>query len=256
MNLNAGDLLVIASNRTSIQKVLVAGNISDEILQKPNEYPANSFAIGSSGPGVYVLSIFFDYPGDYQVDLFVQHADGSAATNSATYYVSSDSIELDVNANFSRPTTLSVAKTSPSKTPPWQSFVSWLSKFGEAFPIWVKLVYLILGIQFLTVGGLWIRRETAIKGTSTKHHDKGDIIFLWFDVVCKFLLVSFLTIVAVMGGEVVVLFVLRFMFLVSLNLLSLWDLFVIGFAGSVAVIAYIFRFTLEKAFDLKPIEDE
>ena len=52
------------------------------------------------------------------------------------------------------------------------------------------------------------------------------------------------------------LFILRFMFLASLNLLSLWDLFVVGFAGSVAVIAYLFRFTLEKIFDLKPIEDE
>jgi hypothetical protein len=59
-----------------------------------------------------------------------------------------------------------------------------------------------------------------------------------------------------MGGEAVVLFVLRFMFLVSLNLLSLWDLFVVGFAAGVVVIAYLIRFTLEKAFDLKPMEND
>ena len=82
-----------------------------------------------------------------------------------------------------------------------------------------------------------------------EHHDTVDRAFLWVDVAYKFLLVSFLAIVAVMGGEVLALFILRFMFLASLNLLSLWDLFVVGFAGSVAVIAYLLRFTLEKIFD-------
>ena len=242
------------------------GRVSRRCLSQAT-FPPRSFRSPKSTPPIAsrsdrpaqvhtLLSIFFDYPSDYQVDLFVQHADESATTNNSTYYVSSGSLELDVNAQFSQPVSPPVAITSPSATPPWQSFVSWLNKFGEAFPLWVKLVYLILGIQFLTVGGLWIRRETATKGTGPQHHDAGDRAFLWVDVAYKFLLVSFLTIVAVMGGEVLALFILRFMFLASLNLLSLWDLFVVGFAGSVAVIAYLFRFTLEKIFDLKPIEDE
>jgi hypothetical protein len=59
-----------------------------------------------------------------------------------------------------------------------------------------------------------------------------------------------------MGGEVLVLFILRFMFLASLNLLSLWDLFVVGFAAGAVVIAYLARFLLEKGFDLRPTEDD
>lgn len=47
-------------------------------------------------------------------------------------------MELDVNAQVSQPATLSVTITSPSATPPWQSFVSWLNKFGEAYPLWAK----------------------------------------------------------------------------------------------------------------------
>jgi hypothetical protein len=46
------------------------------------------------------------------------------------------------------------------------------------------------------------------------------------------------------------------MFLASLDLLSLWDLFVICFAAGVVVIAYLIRFTLEKVFDLRPMEDD
>jgi hypothetical protein len=59
-----------------------------------------------------------------------------------------------------------------------------------------------------------------------------------------------------MGGEFVILFLLRFMFLINLNLLSLWDIFVVGFAFGLVAIFYIIRFTLEKLFDLKPLEDE
>lgn len=139
---------------------------------------------------------------------------------------------------------------------PWQGFVSWLGSFGKAFPTWVKIVYLAFGVQFFAVGGLWIRRETPRKETGAQHLDVGDKAFLWVDITYKFLLAAFLTIVAIMGGEAVVLFVLRFMFLVSLNLLSLWDLFVVGFAAGVVVIAYLIRFTLEKAFDLKPMEND
>jgi hypothetical protein len=49
---------------------------------------------------------------------------------------------------------------------------------------------------------------------------------------------------------------LLFMFLASPNLLSLWDLFVVGFAAGAVLIAYLVRFTFEKAFDLRPMEDD
>jgi hypothetical protein len=168
--------------------------------------------------------------------------------------VSGGSFELDVNLVFNqRPNAQSEMVSTAS---PGESFVGWLQKFGQAFPSWVKLVYLIFGVQFFTVGGLWIKRETAKKEVAAQHFDVGDKAFLWVDVTYKFLLASFLAIIAVMGGEIFFLFVLRFMFLVSFNLLSLWDLFVICFAAGAVIIAYLARFTLERAFDFKPIEDE
>jgi hypothetical protein len=38
--------------------------------------------------------------------------------------------------------------------------------------------------------------------------------------------------------------------------LSLWDLFVVGFAAGIVVMTYLIRFALERGFDLKPLEDE
>jgi hypothetical protein len=254
VQLNVGDSLVVASNRMSIERVLVEGNVSYAGIKKPSQYPADSFAISAYSPAIYLLVISFDFQSDYQIRLFVQAPNGSMISNSSTYYISNGPFELDVKVSFSpRANATSIAAPSTS---PWEGFVSWLDKFGEAFPMWVKLVYLAFGIQFFSVGGLWIRRETSKRETGVQHLDTGDRAFLWTDVAYKFLLVSFLTIIAIMGGEVLVLFILRFMFLASLDLLSLWDLFVVGFAAGAVIIAYLTRFTLEKAFDLKPVEDD
>lgn len=94
------------------------------------------------------------------------------------------------------------------------------------------------------------------KESSAQRLDNGDKAYLWLDVTYKFLVAAFLAIVAIMFGELFILFILRFMFLISLDLLSLWDLFVVGFAAGAIIIVYLTRFTLEKAFDLKPVEDE
>jgi hypothetical protein len=254
VQLIVGDSLIITSNRTSIDRVLVEGNLSYTSIKKPARYPTDTFAISAYRPASYELEFFFNYLSDYQINLFVQTASDTVTGNNSTYYISSGPFELDVKAIFSPRPNVTTLELSPAS--PWQGFASWLGKFGQAFPSWVKLVYFTFGIQFFAVGGLWIRRETARKEKGVQHIDFGDKAFLWVDVACKFLLVSFLTIVAVMGGEVLVLFVLRFMFLISLNLLSLWDLFVVGFAAGAMVIVYLIRFTLEKGFDLKPMEDE
>ena len=251
--LGAGDLLLVRSDHGSIQRVLVEGNLTNTTLRKPAQYPANEFGITSASPGSLTLRVFFDYASDYSVVLAIQEPGVSSARDNATYYLSGGPFELDITAVFDTRPNSPIATASVS---PWDSFGGWVGKFGEAFPLWVKLLYLILGGQFFAVGGLWIRRETAKKESNTQHLDGGDRAFLWVDVAYKFLLVSFLAIILIMGGELLVLFILRFMFLVSLDLLSLWDLFVIGFAAGALIIAYIVRFTLEKAFDLKPMEDE
>jgi hypothetical protein len=256
VEVTVGDSLTVSSNRTSIQKILVEGNVSNAILKKPSQYPADSFTISSRGPATYQLEFLFNYSSDYAVNLLVQASNSSTyyVSNNSTYYISSGPFELDVKVVFTpRPY---ISDVIAATTSPWQSFVTWLEKFGQAFPIWVKLVYLVFGFQFFAVGGLWIKRETGKKEAVSQRLDAGDRAFLWVDVAYKFLLASFLAILAIMGGEVVFLFLLRFMFLASLDLLSLWDLFVICFAAGVVVIAYLIRFTLEKVFDLRPMEDD
>lgn len=253
IQLSVGESLVVHSDRNSIQKIFLEGNLSSANLTKPTEYPANDFEITAFNPASYELSVLFDYPGDYKVNLFVKAVDESFARNSTTYFLSGGTLELDVNATFSsRPSDPVVA---PSVSP-WVSLVNWVGKFSQAFPFWVKLLYLGLGMQFFAVGGLWIRRQTSRKELSGQRLDAGNRAFLWLDVAYKFLLVSFVAIVLIMGGELLILFILRFMFLASLDLLSLWDLFVVGFAAGAVIMAYVIRFVLEKVFELKPLEDE
>jgi hypothetical protein len=254
MQLAVDDSLVIASNHTSIERVLVQGNLSQATISKPSEYPADNFTISARQPGSYSLDLFFNYSSDYQINIFVQIANQKTVANNSTFYVSSGPFELEIKATFAARANSSLPMAASETL--WEGFVDWLDKFGEAFPAWVKLVYLALGIQFFVVGGLWIKRETAKRESGAQHFDLGNKAFLWLDVAYKFLVVSFLVILAVMGGEVLVLYILRFMFLASFDLLSLWDLFVVGFAAGAVVIAYLFRFALERGFDLKPPEDD
>ncbi|HYB83960.1 MAG TPA: hypothetical protein VED86_01410 [archaeon] len=256
VELNVGDSLVLQSNRLSIQQVFVQGNLTAATVRKPSQYPADFFELNSSLPGPYQLQVIFSQASDYNINLFVRQGGTNAIDNSTAFYVSGGSFELDVNAYFSPNPLQAAVEVPPSSTSPWDGFANWMGSFGQAFPLWVKAIYLLFGMQFLLVGGLWVRRESARKETATQPIDVGEKTYLWVDIAYKFLLASFVAIVAIMGGELILLFVLRFMFLVSINLLSLWDVFVVGFAAGVVIITYLIRFTLGKAFDLKPLEDE
>ncbi|HXZ89734.1 MAG TPA: hypothetical protein VEG61_01615 [Candidatus Dormibacteraeota bacterium] len=254
VELNVGDSLVLRSNRLSIQQIFLEGNLSAASVDKPSQYPTNYLELNASTPGTYRLQVIFNQASEYNVNLYVRQSGTNAIDNSTSFYVSGGSFELDVNAYFNphlTETPIQVPSTSP-----WEGFANWVGSFGQAFPLWVKVLYMLLGVQFLLVGGLWIRRESARKEAAAQPLDVGDKAYLWLDVVYKFLLASFVAIVAIMGGELILLFVLRFMFLVSLNLLSLWDLFVVGFAAGAVIMVYVIRITFGKAFDLKPLEDE
>jgi hypothetical protein len=254
VQLGTGDSLVVQSDRASIQQVFVQGNFSATNMTRLAHYPTGDYEIQAFNPGSFELRFIFDYPSEYQVNLLTRSSSSRLPANNTTYYLSGGSFELDVNAVFN-----AKPNTSPITTPylsPWDSFLQWIGKFGEAFPFWVKGLYLALGFQFFGVGGLWITRESKRKEAAGQPLDLGDKAYLWLDVVYKFLVVSFAAIIAIMVGELLLLFVLRFMFLAQLNLLSLWDLFVVGFAGGAIIIVYLARFSLEKAFDLKPVEDE
>jgi hypothetical protein len=288
MDLFVGDWLLVTSNQNSIQRVFLQGNLTAANYSQPSQYPTNGFTLTSSEPGTYDLRILFDLQASYTVNLYVEsnqsiitpspasHASyvylgeggqpkptsnpfalvssQSATTNSTNYYLSSGPSELDLSVIF-LPRSYS-AFTPPSAESASSSFVEWVGSFGQAFPLWVKLLYLALGIQFFAVGGFWVKRESSRKESTGQQLDRGNKAFLWLDIACKFLLTSFVAIIAIMGGELLILFILRFMFLVSIDLLSLWDLFVVGFAAGILVIAYLIRFALEKGFDLKPWEEE
>lgn len=253
VQLNVGDSLIVQSNGLTIQHVLVEGNLSSITFQKPSQYPAATFELNASAAGTYDLQVMFSRTSDYAVNLYVKQFGTDVIDNSTSYYISGGPFELDVTAYFNPTQTEAAAPVASLST--WDAFSNWMGNFGEAFPLWVKALYFLLGVQFLVVGGLWIKRESGKKEAGTQPLDAGDKAYLWLDVGYKFLLTSFVAIVAIMGGELILLFILRFMFLVSLPLLSLWDLFVVGFAAGAVIIVYLIRFTLEKAFDLKPFED-
>ena len=252
--LNAGDSLVVHSDKMSIQQVFIDGNLSVANFTQPAQYPTNNFQITASTAGLYQIRVIFDQPTSYNVNVFVRSSQSSIAGNSTSYYVSGGSLELDLTVNFN-PNPDTVIASTPSVSP-WDGFIGWMNSFGQAFPVWVKLLYLLFGVQFFAVGGLWIRRESKRKEQTAQRLDIGDQVYLWLDLAYKFLLASFVAIVVIMGGELILLFVLRFMFLASFSLLSLWDLFVVGFAAGAVIIMYIIRFSLEKGFDLKPMGDE
>jgi hypothetical protein len=253
VQLNVGDSLVVQTTGPAIQKLFLDGNLSAVKIQKPSQYPADHFEVTSSEPGTYDLQVICNQTSDYSVNLFVRENGTNSIYNSTSYYVSAGSLQLDVTIYFDPAP--SAADMQASSTSPWDSFGNWMGSFGHAFPLWIKALYLVFGVQFLTVGGLWIRRETGRKAGAKQPLDAGEKAYLWLDIVYKFLLVAFVAIMAIMGGELILLFVLRFMFLASINLLSLWDIFVVGFAAGAVIIVYILRFILAKAFDLKPFED-
>lgn len=255
VQLYTGDSVVVESDRVSIQQVFIQGNFSATNFTTPAHYPTANFEIRAYNASSFEVRLIFNYSSDYRVNLITTPSDPiTQGNNDTTYYLSGGAFELDVNAVFSARPDTHVAVLAPVS--PWDSFAGWIGKFGQAFPLWVKALYFALGLQFFAVGGIWITRESRRREAAGQRLDVGDKAYLWLDVVYKFLVVSFAAIVAIMGGELLLLFVLRFMFLASVNLLSLWDLFVIGFAVGAIVIIYLVRFTLEKAFDLKPVEGE
>jgi len=251
--LYVGDTLSIRSDRDSIQTVFIAGNLSYVHIINPPRYPGDVFALSTVSPGQYDISATFRYDTDYTVHVYALLSDNTEK-QLAAYYLTSGVFTLNLAVTF---TAKPVAQQSlTSSISPWGSFASWMSKFSEAFPFWVKILYFVFVSQFALVGGLWVRRESIRREGTPRSLDRGNKFFLWVDVIYKCFATSFVAIVAVMVGELFLLFVLRFMFLASLDLLSLWDLFVVGFAGGMAIIAYAIRFFLEKGLDFKPLEEE
>jgi hypothetical protein len=251
--LSTGDWFSISSNRESLQLVEIRGNMSAARFSSAGAYPTTAFNLTSDAPAHYSVQLSFGYPTEYTVTITLKPTDG-ATQEEPSYYVSSGELLLTVDMDFKTRDTIAPASSSSI----WDSFSSWTTRFGDAFPLWVKLLYVLLGVQFLAVGYKWTKFENMRRGEDSllSKFDRGNLVYLSSEILFKFLLTAFLIIAVAMGGQLILLSVLNFMFLAPVKMLSLWDLFVIGFAAGITMIAYTIKLCLEKSLDFRPLFQE
>ena len=247
--LSTGSWFLVSSDRESLQLVEIEGNLSTARFLSPERYPTHSFSLTSDAESHYSIRLTFDHPSEYRVSILVIESNGTRRERSS-YYLSSGQLLVAVELDFkaSDPAAAYVSRSA------WESFLDWTERFGDAFPLWVKLLYVFLGVQFTLVGFKWIRFENCVREDSLpSRFDRGNLVYLWSEIFWKFFLTAFLAIAVAMGGQLILLSLLKFMFLVQVSMLSLWDLYVLGFAAGIAAIAYVLKLLLEKSFDLKPL---
>jgi hypothetical protein len=253
IDLCTDDWLSVSSNRESLQSVEITGNLTAIQLPSGSHYPANGFNMTSHTQGRYSVTLTFNFPTEYKVAIV---ADQRNATRKeiASYYFSSGQLILTIDLNFSAPEPIVAGAHSTG----WNDFASWTTRFGAAFPFWVKLLYAVPGIQFVAVGYKWIRFENDARRdkSSMVRFDRGNLLYLSSEVLYKLLLTAFLVIAAAMSGQFILLLILKFMFLAQVDMLNLWDLYVLGFTAGIAVIAYCFKLLLQKSFDLNPLFED
>ena len=252
VNLYAGNKLIISSTQQSIKSVIVRGNLSAAIVPTGN-YPSKNFTLTTNSTQIYTLNLWLSYPSTYTTAIII--SDPIAGTNSqyTSYYVSAGDLNLTIFATF-QPTPSNGGGVPLS----WSSFFGWFGQFGNAFPLWIKILYTILGAQFAFVGYRWIRFEDEkrrIEG-HLPPLDRGNRIYLWIDVVFRTLLAGFIISLALMLGETVIITAAQYLFFVTLNLFPLVDLFSLFFVAVLGLITYLAREGLDKFLDLKPMMED
>jgi hypothetical protein len=253
VNLYSGNRLVISSNQPAIQSVVVRGNLSDASLSNPS-YPAKNFTLSTNATELYTLNLWLSYPAPYTTAIIINDPSSKSNSQFTSYYVSSGSnLNLTIFASF---------QPSPNSGvgPPltWSSLYGWFFQFGNAFPLWIKILYTFLGAQFAFVGYRWIKFEDERR--RLEGHlpplDRGNKAYLWLDVVFRTLLAGFIISLAIMIGEVLVIAIAQYLFFVNLNLFSLVDFFSLFFVAALGTILYLTREGLDKFFDLKPVMED
>jgi hypothetical protein len=252
VNLYAGNKLIISSTQQAIKSVIVRGNLTAASVSN-RTYPAKDFTLTANSTQIYTLNVWLSYPSTYTTTIVI--SDPLAGSNSqyTSYYVSAGDLNLTVFAVFQP------APSSGGGVPlSWSSFFGWFSQFGSAFPLWIKILYAVLGAQFAFVGYRWIKFEDDKR--RVEGHlpplDRGNRIYLWIDVVFRTLLAGFIISLALMLGETVVITVAEYLFFVTLNLFPLVDLFSLFFVAVLGLIIYLAREGLDKFLDLKPMMED
>ncbi len=251
VNLYTGDKLIVSSSQPAIQSAYVRGNLSAAVLSNTN-YPSKNFTLTTNSTQLYTVDTWLSYPSAYTTSIIIRDPT-SGATQYTSYYVSGGDLNLTIFASF-QPNPNAGMGTPVT----WNSLYGWFFQFGNAFPLWIKILYSILTAQFAFVGYRWIKFEDERRRLEghLPPFDRGNRIYLWIDVVFRILLSGFVISLAIMIGEVLVITVALYLFFVSLNLFSLVDFFSLFFVAALGTIAYLMREGLDRFFDLKPIMED
>jgi hypothetical protein len=252
VNLYAGNKLIISSTQQAIKSVIVRGNLTAATVSNKS-YPAKNFTLTTNSTQIYTLNIWLSYPSTYTTAIIISDPVAGSNSQYTSYYVSAGDLNLTVFAVFQPP------PNSGGGVPlSWSAFFGWFSQFGNAFPLWIKILYAILGAQFAFVGHRWIKFEDE-KRRIEGHFpplDRGNRIYLWIDVAFRTLLAGFIISLALMLGETIIITVAQYLFFVTLNLFPLVDLFSLFFVAVLGLIIYLAREGLDKFLDLKPMMED
>ncbi len=253
VHLYAGGNLKVDSNQNSIQKIVVQGNITAAKISNQT-IPSRSFSLSANSTQFYTVTLLFSLPASYTASITLNNPPGTGnSTQIPSYYVSGGGLNLTIFANFDQ---APVGPTPGSFG--WSSFTGWVFQFGGAFPFWVKILYLILSIQFGYVGFRWIKFEDERRRLE-KHLppiDRGNKLYLWTDIIFRALLTGFVLCIIVMIGEAVVILVAQNLFFVNLTIVSLLDFFSLFFVAILALIVYVLREMMDRFLDLKPLMED
>jgi len=244
------DILLISSTRSAIQSVYIHGNLSQIVFDSPKAYPTSEISLTANAQANIDLTIVFENIEDYGVAIVVETESGNVR-HIDNFYLSNGSFTLDIAVSV----VPSQMKTSEVHVLSAEDFSNWFVQFGQAFPLWTKLLYLVLGIQFLFVGYERIAFDSQRRrDRKLRPLDSGNRIYVSIDVIYKFLLTCLALTALLMVGQAAVLAILRLMFLANINMPSIWNLFVLVFLAVITVFAYLLRAVLHHKFDLDPPE--
>ncbi len=261
VNLNGGNILVVRSDQRSIQNVVVQGNITAAAYSK-GPYPASNFTLSTDPTQQYAKTHTLQYVlnitltnGLSSYSVFVETRDptSNSTSQAASYYVSSGELDLTITAVFQP------GPTSGTGPPiGFNSFYDWLAQFGGAFPLWVKILYFVLGVQFAFVGYRWIKFEDERR--RLEGHlpplDHGNKLYIWTDIAFRGLLTGFAITLIVMIGEVLVTLIAQDLLFVNLSFVSLFDFFSLFFVIVLASLTYVVKEGLDRFLDFKPMMED
>ena len=249
VNLYTGQKLIVSSTQPAIQSIFVRGNLTAASISNTTK----TVNLSTNSTQLYTVDVLFSYPSAYTTSILINDPANKSNTQFTSYYVSDGSLNLTIFASFQ--TSPSTGGSAPIT---WGSLNGWFLSFGNAFPLWIKILYSILGVQFAFVGYRWIKFEDERRRLEghLPPFDRGNRAYLWIDVIFRILLTGFIISLAIMIGEVLVIAVAQYLFFVNLNLFSLIDFFSLFFVAAFATIIYLAREGLDRFFDLKPIMED